>query len=406
MNPQAVTGQIEGGTAQGLGLALMEEIQTRDGLITNASFTDYLIPTTLDMPPVVSELIEEAEPDAPYGVKGVGEPPTVVSTAAVVAALRAATGRELTRVPVKPDESSARAVSDALNARAYGARNDGATSPVGSARLSATAPRRRPAARVRCVRPERSCSIAEPAERSISAATPRLNAMMMPIVAARPMRGDATVIPRMISTESAPPSTARRLARDVASPSSASPQEREPDHDRDDPGEGERGEDSRAPAQLSHHRRLDGARETRGHRERDGQSRHAPGAPSGIVTDSSHWNRLKVLPSVSLQRANQPTAGNRLLVLGLAAELAHLREVGVDVVAAEVDRRAGGALHLRVDGAAPAVLLEHPVVDPRHPRVLDRPAADGFPELLRAVGVLRRELDVHDLLAHLILLSG
>jgi CO/xanthine dehydrogenase Mo-binding subunit len=104
VNPQAVTGQIEGGTAQGLGLALMEEIQTRDGLITNASFTDYLIPTTLDMPPVVSELIEEAEPDAPYGVKGVGEPPTVVSTAAIVAALRAATGRELSRVPVKPDD--------------------------------------------------------------------------------------------------------------------------------------------------------------------------------------------------------------------------------------------------------------------------------------------------------------
>src|SRR5205814_1443615 len=104
VNPQAVTGQIEGGTARGLGLALMEEIQTRDGLITNASFTDYLIPTTLDMPPVVSELIEEAEPDAPYGVKGVGEPPTVVSTAAIVAALRAATGRELTRVPVKPDD--------------------------------------------------------------------------------------------------------------------------------------------------------------------------------------------------------------------------------------------------------------------------------------------------------------
>jgi CO/xanthine dehydrogenase Mo-binding subunit len=104
VNPQAVAGQIEGGTAQGLGLALMEEIQTRDGLITNASFTDYLIPTTLDMPPVVSELVEEAEPDAPYGAKGVGEPPTVVSTAAVVAALRAATGRELTRVPVKPDD--------------------------------------------------------------------------------------------------------------------------------------------------------------------------------------------------------------------------------------------------------------------------------------------------------------
>jgi CO/xanthine dehydrogenase Mo-binding subunit len=104
LNPQAVYGQIEGGAAQGLGLALMEEIQTRDGLITNASFTDYLIPTTLDMPPVESELIEEAEPDAPYGAKGVGEPPTVVSTAAVVSALRAASGRELARVPVRPDD--------------------------------------------------------------------------------------------------------------------------------------------------------------------------------------------------------------------------------------------------------------------------------------------------------------
>jgi CO/xanthine dehydrogenase Mo-binding subunit len=104
LNPQAVYGQIEGGTAQGIGLALMEEIQTRDGLITNASFTDYLIPTTLDMPPVVAELIEEPEPDAPYGVKGVGEPPTVVSTAAVLSALRDATGRELNRVPVRPDD--------------------------------------------------------------------------------------------------------------------------------------------------------------------------------------------------------------------------------------------------------------------------------------------------------------
>jgi CO/xanthine dehydrogenase Mo-binding subunit len=100
----AVEGQIEGGTAQGLGLALMEEIQTRDGAIVNASFTDYLIPTFLDMPPVVSELIEDPEPDAPYGLKGVGEPPTVVSTAAIVAALRDATGRELARVPVRPDD--------------------------------------------------------------------------------------------------------------------------------------------------------------------------------------------------------------------------------------------------------------------------------------------------------------
>jgi CO/xanthine dehydrogenase Mo-binding subunit len=104
LNRMAVEGQIEGGTAQGLGLALMEEIQTRDGAITNASFTDYLIPTFLDMPPVLSELVEDPEPGAPYGLKGVGEPPTVVSTAAIVAALRDATGRDLTRVPVRPDD--------------------------------------------------------------------------------------------------------------------------------------------------------------------------------------------------------------------------------------------------------------------------------------------------------------
>jgi CO/xanthine dehydrogenase Mo-binding subunit len=104
VDPRSVEGQIEGGIAQGIGLALMEEIQTRDGLITNASFTDYLIPTALDMPPVETVLIEDPEPNAPYGVKGVGEPPTVVATAAVVAALRAATGRALARAPVRPDE--------------------------------------------------------------------------------------------------------------------------------------------------------------------------------------------------------------------------------------------------------------------------------------------------------------
>jgi xanthine dehydrogenase D subunit len=104
LHPQNVHGQIEGGTAQGLGLALMEEVQLANGKIRNASFTDYLIPTILDMPPVTSVLVEEPEPGAPYGAKGVGEPSTVVSTAAIVAALRDATGRELNRVPVRPED--------------------------------------------------------------------------------------------------------------------------------------------------------------------------------------------------------------------------------------------------------------------------------------------------------------
>jgi CO/xanthine dehydrogenase Mo-binding subunit len=104
INPVAVVGQIEGGIAQGLGLAVMEEVQLRDGHVRNASFTDYLLPTTLDMPPVVTELIEHPHPDAPYGAKGVGEPPTISSTPAILAAIRAATGKELNRVPVRPDD--------------------------------------------------------------------------------------------------------------------------------------------------------------------------------------------------------------------------------------------------------------------------------------------------------------
>jgi len=104
INPVAVVGQLEGGIAQGLGLAVMEEIILKDGLVRNASFTDYLLPTFLDMPPVLTDLIEHPHPDAPYGAKGVGEPPTISSTPAIVAAIRAATGRELNRVPVRPDD--------------------------------------------------------------------------------------------------------------------------------------------------------------------------------------------------------------------------------------------------------------------------------------------------------------
>ena len=104
MNPQALEGQIEGGIAQGLGLALLEEIQVKDGKVLNASFTDYLLPTILDMPPVKMEILELADPEAPYGLKGVGEPPTISSTPAIVAALRDATGQPLTRIPVKPEQ--------------------------------------------------------------------------------------------------------------------------------------------------------------------------------------------------------------------------------------------------------------------------------------------------------------
>ncbi|MET0233860.1 MAG: xanthine dehydrogenase subunit D [Kibdelosporangium sp.] len=103
INPDAVLGQIHGGTAQGLGLAVMEEIQLHNGEIRNPSFTDYLIPTVLDMPPMVIDVLERPDPHAPYGLRGVGEPPTISATPAIVAAIRAATGLALSRVPVRPE---------------------------------------------------------------------------------------------------------------------------------------------------------------------------------------------------------------------------------------------------------------------------------------------------------------
>jgi xanthine dehydrogenase D subunit len=108
LNPLSITGQIEGGIAQGLGLAVMEEIIQIDGVIRNGNFTDYLLPTFLDMPDVVSTLIEIPDPHAPLGAKGVGEPPCISSTPAIVAAIRDALrqvdgiGKPLDRVPVRP----------------------------------------------------------------------------------------------------------------------------------------------------------------------------------------------------------------------------------------------------------------------------------------------------------------
>ncbi|MFV0306272.1 MAG: xanthine dehydrogenase subunit D [Desertimonas sp.] len=117
LNPLSVLGQIEGGIAQGVGLAVMEEIVQIDGRIRNASFTDYLLPTFLDMPTVVATLIEEPDPQAPLGAKGVGEPPCISVTPAVVAAIRDALAqfdgpdappRLIDRVPVRPADIALR----------------------------------------------------------------------------------------------------------------------------------------------------------------------------------------------------------------------------------------------------------------------------------------------------------
>ncbi|MBM9506954.1 xanthine dehydrogenase subunit D [Streptomyces sp. KK5PA1] len=105
LNPLSVQGQIQGGTTQGLGIAVMEEIvvDPLTAKVRNPSFTDYLIPTILDTPTIPVDILELADHHAPYGLRGAGEAPTLSATPAVLAAIRQATGRALNRVPVRPE---------------------------------------------------------------------------------------------------------------------------------------------------------------------------------------------------------------------------------------------------------------------------------------------------------------
>ena len=99
INPTLVEGQIHGGVAQGLGLALMEEYIP--GRTDNLH--DYLIPTIGDVPPIVSHIIEVADPHGPYGAKGLGEHVLIPTAPAILSAIRHATGARITKVPATPD---------------------------------------------------------------------------------------------------------------------------------------------------------------------------------------------------------------------------------------------------------------------------------------------------------------
>jgi CO/xanthine dehydrogenase Mo-binding subunit len=99
VNPTQVEGQIHGGIAQGLGLALMEEFFPG----RNENLHDYLIPTIGDVPPIEVTLVEDPDPLGPYGAKGIGEPALIATAPAILGAVHHATGVRLTRVPATPD---------------------------------------------------------------------------------------------------------------------------------------------------------------------------------------------------------------------------------------------------------------------------------------------------------------
>ncbi len=105
INPMAVEGQMQGGAGQGIGWALWEvyDIDQTTGVVRNANFLDYRIPTTLDVPMIDTEIVSTPNPSGPYGARGVGEIPLVTPVAAVANAIYHATGVRIYQTPLTPE---------------------------------------------------------------------------------------------------------------------------------------------------------------------------------------------------------------------------------------------------------------------------------------------------------------
>lgn len=104
VNPEMVKGQIEGGSVMGLGYATLEELEINQGKIKNANFDAYLLATTLDVPEIVSVIVEDNEPTGPFGAKGVGEPALIPTAAAIANAVYDAIGVRIYSLPITPEK--------------------------------------------------------------------------------------------------------------------------------------------------------------------------------------------------------------------------------------------------------------------------------------------------------------
>lgn len=114
INPAGLEGQVEGGTAQGIGWALSEHFQIRDGVVQTANLSTYLLPTILDVSEVESIFIEAPEPLGPWGAKGIGEPAVIPTAAAIANAVSDAVGQEMNSIPLSP-EMILRAIEENMN---------------------------------------------------------------------------------------------------------------------------------------------------------------------------------------------------------------------------------------------------------------------------------------------------
>lgn len=104
VNPVLAEGQAIGGCSMGIGYALMEEIELNEGKIKNTNFSDYIIPTSKDMPKVKSIFVEEEEQSGPYGAKGLGEPVMLATAPAIINAIYDAINIRIYDLPATPDK--------------------------------------------------------------------------------------------------------------------------------------------------------------------------------------------------------------------------------------------------------------------------------------------------------------
>lgn len=104
INPQNVEGQIEGGTVQGIGMALMEEQVIKEGITLNPDLTGYLIPTSMDTPRFTTRLVENEDSEGPFGAKGIGEPATIATAPAIANAIYDAIGVRMFDLPITPEK--------------------------------------------------------------------------------------------------------------------------------------------------------------------------------------------------------------------------------------------------------------------------------------------------------------
>jgi CO/xanthine dehydrogenase Mo-binding subunit len=103
LNPALVEGQMQGGAAQGIGWALLEELAYDDeGQLRGGTFAEYALPSADLLPPIETLIVEVPAPDGPFGAKGVGEPPVVAAPAAIANAIAQATGIRMNVLPMTP----------------------------------------------------------------------------------------------------------------------------------------------------------------------------------------------------------------------------------------------------------------------------------------------------------------